>query len=98
VWDTDRPCAALAPTCEEFVGGNPEVFADAYWLVRGVRVFQEGAGDGDEGSGVGVGVGVGVGGGAGAGVGAGVGVGVGVGGQRRGVGRRGGAGARNWSA
>ncbi|KAK3301128.1 uncharacterized protein B0H64DRAFT_438234 [Chaetomium fimeti] len=30
VWDTDSACAALAPTCEEFVGGNPEVFAQAF--------------------------------------------------------------------
>jgi hypothetical protein len=98
VWDTDRACAALAPTCEEFVGGNPEVFADAYWLVRGVRVFQEGGGgEGGEGEGSGVGVGVGVGIGGGAGVGVGVGVGVG-GGQRRGVGRRGGARSKKWWA
>ncbi|KAH6650002.1 concanavalin A-like lectin/glucanase domain-containing protein [Chaetomium tenue] len=33
VWEADRACAALAPTCEAFVGGSPEVFADAYWLV-----------------------------------------------------------------
>ncbi|KAH6845225.1 concanavalin A-like lectin/glucanase domain-containing protein, partial [Chaetomium sp. MPI-CAGE-AT-0009] len=42
VWAADRACAALAPTCEAYVGAHPEVFAQAYWLVRGVRVFQVG--------------------------------------------------------
>ncbi|KAK4132634.1 glycoside hydrolase family 16 protein [Trichocladium antarcticum] len=44
VWAADKTCAALAPTCEAYVGGRPGAFAHAYWLVRSVRVFERAAG------------------------------------------------------
>lgn len=33
VWNLPeyQKCSALAPTCEEFVRGNPEAFQEAYW-------------------------------------------------------------------
>ncbi|KAK4101702.1 glycoside hydrolase family 16 protein [Parathielavia hyrcaniae] len=41
VWATDETCAALAARCEDFVGANPEAFAQAYWLVNSVGVYQQ---------------------------------------------------------
>ncbi|KAL8789790.1 MAG: hypothetical protein Q9195_006682 [Heterodermia aff. obscurata] len=35
-------CAARAPTCEAFVRDNAGGLGEAYWLVNGVRVFEEG--------------------------------------------------------
>jgi len=49
VWSSDETCSALADTCEEYVGANPEAFAQAYWLANGVRVYQ--VGDGQDGDG-----------------------------------------------
>lgn len=40
VWAQDQTCSALASTCQDYVGQNPEAFAEAYWLVKGIRVFQ----------------------------------------------------------
>lgn len=28
VWDSDPVCSQMAPTCEDFVGLNPEAFED----------------------------------------------------------------------
>ncbi|KAI8632307.1 glycoside hydrolase family 16 protein [Xylariaceae sp. FL1651] len=39
VWEADPVCSAKAPTCEEYVGSNPSVFKDAYWLINYVKVF-----------------------------------------------------------
>lgn len=44
VWASEPACAALAAKCEDFVGTRPEVFSEAYWLVNGIRVYQEGGG------------------------------------------------------
>jgi hypothetical protein len=41
VWDQDESCTAVAPTCEEFVGSNPQAFVEAYWLINSVKVFQQ---------------------------------------------------------
>ncbi|KAL8980072.1 MAG: hypothetical protein Q9177_005978 [Variospora cf. flavescens] len=41
VWDKSR-CKAKAPTCKEYVQNNPEAFKDAYWMIRSVKVYQEG--------------------------------------------------------
>ncbi|KZZ89267.1 endo-1,3(4)-beta-glucanase [Ascosphaera apis ARSEF 7405] len=35
-------CAAKAPTCEEFVKNNPEAFANVYWSINWMKVFQQG--------------------------------------------------------
>lgn len=34
-------CGSLAPTCEEYVSKNPEAFAEAYWAVNTLQVFQD---------------------------------------------------------
>ncbi|KXX77037.1 hypothetical protein MMYC01_206103 [Madurella mycetomatis] len=44
VWAADPVCSALAPTCEEYVGANPEVYREAYWLVNELRIYQIGGG------------------------------------------------------
>ncbi|KAL8958245.1 MAG: hypothetical protein Q9193_004663 [Seirophora villosa] len=41
VWDKST-CKAKAPTCKEYVQHNPEAFKDAYWMIRSVKVYQEG--------------------------------------------------------
>lgn len=40
VWGSSE-CAQLAPSCEEYVAGNPGVFKDAYWAIKSLRVYQE---------------------------------------------------------
>jgi hypothetical protein len=47
VWASDATCAALADKCEDYVGANPGVFSQAYWLVNGIRVYQDGGGAAD---------------------------------------------------
>jgi len=39
VWPQSQ-CAALAPTCAEYVAENPKAFAQAYWLINSVKVYQ----------------------------------------------------------
>ncbi|KAK5938140.1 hypothetical protein PMZ80_009729 [Knufia obscura] len=39
-WNTSQ-CASLAPTCEEYVANNPAAFAEAYWAVNTLQVFQD---------------------------------------------------------
>ncbi|KAL8697505.1 MAG: hypothetical protein Q9201_007097 [Fulgogasparrea decipioides] len=41
-WSSSPKCAALAPTCQSYVQNNPNAFKDAYWLIRSVKVYQEG--------------------------------------------------------
>jgi hypothetical protein len=43
VWGEDATCSKLASTCEEYVAANPSAFADAYWLINSVKVYQPGA-------------------------------------------------------
>ncbi|RDW79535.1 hypothetical protein BP6252_04173 [Coleophoma cylindrospora] len=40
VWSADAACSALAPTCVEYVAGNPAAFAAAYWGINSVKVYQ----------------------------------------------------------
>ncbi|OAQ70498.1 endo-1,3(4)-beta-glucanase [Pochonia chlamydosporia 170] len=47
VWGSDPKCSALAPTCQQYVSGNPEAFAEAYWVVNSVKVYQKGSGNGN---------------------------------------------------
>ncbi|KAF2742642.1 glycoside hydrolase family 16 protein [Sporormia fimetaria CBS 119925] len=42
VWE-DSTCGQKAPTCNEYVRDNPEAFADAYWTINALKVYQEGA-------------------------------------------------------
>ncbi|KAI1264204.1 glycoside hydrolase family 16 protein [Xylariaceae sp. FL1019] len=42
IWgDADR-CDELAPTCEEYVAGNPSVFNNAFWQINYIDVYQKG--------------------------------------------------------
>ncbi|OTB03720.1 glycoside hydrolase family 16 protein [Hypoxylon sp. CI-4A] len=40
VWGKADRCNQLAPTCEEFVAGNPNSFQEAYWDINFVDVYQ----------------------------------------------------------
>ena len=40
VWVTSS-CASLAPTCEEYVAKNPSAFADAYWAIKKLAVYEK---------------------------------------------------------
>lgn len=39
-WSSSSSCAALAPTCEQFVELNPSAFQEAYWSVNALKVYQ----------------------------------------------------------
>jgi hypothetical protein len=41
VWSSDATCAPKANTCQEYVANNPGDFADAYWLINSVKVYQQ---------------------------------------------------------
>lgn len=40
VWDQEPTCKDKAPTCQQYVAQNGADFAEAYWAIRSVRVFQ----------------------------------------------------------
>lgn len=40
IWE-EGSCAKKAATCEEYVRDNPEAFANAYWEVNGLKVYQD---------------------------------------------------------
>ena len=42
VWDDSCAASTGVKTCEEYVRDNPQVFADAYWEVKGLRWYQKG--------------------------------------------------------
>ncbi|KAL8853026.1 MAG: hypothetical protein Q9221_002056 [Calogaya cf. arnoldii] len=42
VWNGNTECKKKAGSCEEWVRENPGAFRDAYWMVRSVKVYQEG--------------------------------------------------------
>ena len=39
VWATSE-CASLAPSCEAYVGQNPQAFSEAYFLIDGIQMYQ----------------------------------------------------------
>ncbi|KAK7935029.1 hypothetical protein PG985_000524 [Apiospora marii] len=39
-WGNSADCVRVAPTCEEYVAGNPAAFSEAYWLINSVKLFQ----------------------------------------------------------
>ncbi|CEJ94969.1 hypothetical protein VHEMI10473 [[Torrubiella] hemipterigena] len=43
-WSQDPECSALAPTCQQYVGGNPGAFKDAFWDIHSLKVYQQGNG------------------------------------------------------
>ncbi|KAL6896526.1 glycoside hydrolase family 16 protein [Trichoderma evansii] len=40
VWGKTDTCNQFAPTCAEYVGGNPEAFTNAFWDVRYIDAYQ----------------------------------------------------------
>ena len=40
VWSTSE-CAALAPTCEQYVENNPNAFTETYWAINSLQVWQD---------------------------------------------------------
>ncbi|KAI0117085.1 glycoside hydrolase family 16 protein [Daldinia grandis] len=42
IWGEADQCNRLAPTCEEFVAGNPDSFQGAYWDINFIDVYQMG--------------------------------------------------------
>ena len=41
VWNSNAECSALASTCQEYVQNNPGAFAEAYWLINSVKVYNQ---------------------------------------------------------
>jgi hypothetical protein len=39
VWPSSS-CSSLAATCDDYVANNPAAFANAYWLINSVKVYQ----------------------------------------------------------
>ncbi|KAL8782187.1 MAG: hypothetical protein Q9213_005623 [Squamulea squamosa] len=44
-WNQSATCMKKAPTCQQYVQNNPEAFKDAFWLIRSVKVYQQGEGN-----------------------------------------------------
>ncbi|KAL8848288.1 MAG: hypothetical protein Q9221_006687 [Calogaya cf. arnoldii] len=41
VWSQESTCSAQAGTCQEYVQNHPEAFADAYWTINSLKVYQD---------------------------------------------------------
>lgn len=41
IWDDSCKAKTKAATCEEYVQNNPEVFADSYWEIAGLKWYQK---------------------------------------------------------
>lgn len=41
VWGQDSTCSALAGTCQDYVQNHPEAFAESYWTVNSLKVYQD---------------------------------------------------------
>ncbi|KAL8952035.1 MAG: hypothetical protein Q9222_002022 [Ikaeria aurantiellina] len=41
VWGSDATCSALAGSCQDYVQNHPEAFAEAYWTVNSLKVYQD---------------------------------------------------------
>jgi hypothetical protein len=41
VWSSDSTCSPKASTCQAFVQNNPSAFANAYWSVNSLKVYQD---------------------------------------------------------
>jgi hypothetical protein len=40
VWGDNAECSSQASSCVDFVNNNPEAYAETYWLVNSVKVYQ----------------------------------------------------------
>jgi hypothetical protein len=45
VWKADAVCSQKAATCQDYVAGNPGDFANAFWEVNYVKVYQQDGGN-----------------------------------------------------
>lgn len=43
VWSSDSTCSAKAATCDTFVANHPSAFANAYWSINSLNVYQQAA-------------------------------------------------------
>jgi hypothetical protein len=43
VWNSDPVCSQKASTCQSYVENNPADFAESYWQVNSLKVYQQGA-------------------------------------------------------
>ncbi|KAI3322189.1 concanavalin A-like lectin/glucanase domain-containing protein [Xylariaceae sp. AK1471] len=43
IWGVADQCDKLAPTCEEYVAGNPSSFNNAFWQINYIDVYQKSA-------------------------------------------------------
>ncbi|KAL8671907.1 MAG: hypothetical protein Q9168_003618 [Polycauliona sp. 1 TL-2023] len=41
VWSQDSTCSAQAATCQQYVQNHPQAFADAYWTINSLKVYQD---------------------------------------------------------
>ena len=41
VWSQDGTCSALAGSCQDYVQNHPEAFAESYWTVNSLKVYQD---------------------------------------------------------
>ena len=41
VWGQDSTCSALGGSCQAYVQNHPEAFADSYWTVNSLKVYQD---------------------------------------------------------
>jgi len=44
VWGSDPVCSSKAATCNDYVQNNPSAFAQAYWEVNSIKVYQQSGG------------------------------------------------------
>ena len=44
VWSQDSVCSSKAATCQDFVQNNPSAFADTYWSINSLKVYQNNGG------------------------------------------------------
>lgn len=42
VFSSDSTCSALASNCTDYVQNNPSAFADAYWAINSLKVYEQG--------------------------------------------------------
>ena len=40
VWNTTEECASLAPSCQSYVAHNPAAFANAFWAIGSLLVYE----------------------------------------------------------
>ena len=40
-WSADQVCSGQASSCEDYVKNNPSAFADVYWEIKSLQVYQQ---------------------------------------------------------